>query len=368
MTDALYNVAAAAAKLAYEKPKIISKSFGGTTMKSSLSRTQYFDKYQGTNTSIPYWKRLDKLSTENHTVFESDDGKQAIVAYAGTNKLSDLPVDFKIMSGIGLYNDQRFKDAVDIGKLLVGKYGADNVTAVGHSLGGRQSLHVGKELGIRSVSFNTGMWLPDLAMNIRNDLKKNPDAFKKATIYVNPLDVISNVSALVPGATVKYGGEKNQYTDLLKDVASTAIGAQGFKPFSHLETRPGGFINSAATIGKYLEKMVGYHAMDQYGKKMSTSTGGSTLKESLGRTVYKPVKAEDWIIPKTNSSAPLAVVEPHDSTQEYLQNAQNNTVIKETPKDPSIVHRFAGGDVGQSLMIPEQAKTQLSYVPSPHII
>jgi hypothetical protein len=111
------------------------------------------------------WERDEHLSNRDRTVY-SREGK-AVVAFRGTNlsgttdRWRDLGADALIALGLQDLS-HRFRDAKKTTKYAMDKYGDDNVTLVGHSLGGSQALHVHTKLGIDTHAFNPGISLVDV--------------------------------------------------------------------------------------------------------------------------------------------------------------------------------------------------------------
>jgi hypothetical protein len=101
--------------------------------------------------------QVDKdLSTENHTVFFDPYTKKTVVAYRGTipTKVDDLLADVDIAKGNRKH--QRFADALEVAQRTNKKYGQDNVTLTGHSLGGTQALHASEYFGNNAHVYNPG--------------------------------------------------------------------------------------------------------------------------------------------------------------------------------------------------------------------
>jgi hypothetical protein len=103
--------------------------------------------------TIPGWDIVSDLSNRNRVVYARD-GK-AVIAYRGTDpsNLGDLGSD--ALAGLGLKKfGARYQNALKVAKEAVKRYGAENVTTTGHSLGAIQSLFVNSELGLPAHAFN----------------------------------------------------------------------------------------------------------------------------------------------------------------------------------------------------------------------
>lgn len=261
-----------------------------TALASSLA-------YENPNKQIiPFWQRSDLHSTSQALVFIDNQNDNVVVAFPGTSvsNRSDLSIDARIAVGKDLSKEKRFNRNKALVENLVNKYGKDKVTVTGHSLGGREALYIGKELDIPSVTYNLGTSPLDIINNVYKDTKNNPDAYKKATVYVNPFDLISTSAQLIPGATIKANGVKDEASKLMYDMGMTALGGKALKPFSHLQIPGAPLINAMSAGLTYADKLLGYHQMNQYIPKQFDSSGGTTLKSSLGRTVYKNPSRQEF--------------------------------------------------------------------------
>jgi len=267
--QAVKNVTALASSLAYENPN---------------------------KQIIPFWTRNQKYSTSQALVFIDSENSKVVVAFPGTSvsNRADLSIDARIAVGKQISNEKRFNRNKQLVQNIINEYGKDNVTVTGHSLGGREAIYIGKELDIPSVTYNLGTSPLDIVNNVYEDVKKNPDAYKKATIYVNPFDLISTSSQLIPGATIKSSGLKEEGSKLLYDMGMTALGGKALKPFSHLQIPGAGLINGLSAGLTYADKLLGYHQLNQYLPQQYKSSGGSTLKSSLNVTTYANPKKQDY--------------------------------------------------------------------------
>ena len=102
------------------------------------------------------------LSTSKNITFIRD-GK-AYVAYKGTNltDVQDLYTDYQIAIG-DAKTTRLFRQGLGVAKKAVEKYGRDNVTLTGHSLGSTIALYANSETGARVVGFAPGVGLSMVA-------------------------------------------------------------------------------------------------------------------------------------------------------------------------------------------------------------
>jgi hypothetical protein len=87
--------------------------------------------------------KIDKsLSNQLIQVYYNENTNQAVVVHRGTANMNDVIVDTKLL--FGFKNNSRFNDARNIQKLAEKKYGNNNVSTIGHSLGAAIAEDVGK--------------------------------------------------------------------------------------------------------------------------------------------------------------------------------------------------------------------------------
>lgn len=87
--------------------------------------------------------RDDSLSGQRAQVYYNPETKKTIVTHRGTSTPQDVLTDVKLL--FGNKSNERFKYGKKIQKQAEEKYGAENVTTAGHSLGGSIAERVGKK-------------------------------------------------------------------------------------------------------------------------------------------------------------------------------------------------------------------------------
>jgi hypothetical protein len=88
---------------------------------------------------------LDKqLSSQRVKVYIHPQTKQAYVVHRGTASIQDVGNDLKMALGFDISGSKRVKHAKEVQKKTESKYGADNVTTIGHSLGSKIASDVGQ--------------------------------------------------------------------------------------------------------------------------------------------------------------------------------------------------------------------------------
>lgn len=107
---------------------------------------------------------LQQYSSPDRVVYQHQATKHVVIAFRGTDPKSwsggfhakgfrDLTTD--VMLGLGSEGlSHRFYNAEKVTKAVVQKYGADNVSVTGHSLGGSQAMHVSNKYGLHAHVYN----------------------------------------------------------------------------------------------------------------------------------------------------------------------------------------------------------------------
>lgn len=103
-----------------------------------------YEKLKGSyGEGIPSNVSIDKsLSSKRVKVYKSNNDAKAYVVHRGTSNLKDWATDFKML--LGYEGGNRFKHSKKVQRKAEKKYGADNITTMGHSLGGRLAEKYGK--------------------------------------------------------------------------------------------------------------------------------------------------------------------------------------------------------------------------------
>jgi len=104
---------------------------------------------------------VDKsLSGERVQVYQNKKTGQVVVAHRGTQGIHDIGNDLKYAVGMDLSNTARVKHAKEIQKKAEAKYGAENITTIGHSLGSKIAREVGKKTK-EVIQLNPAYNIPD---------------------------------------------------------------------------------------------------------------------------------------------------------------------------------------------------------------
>jgi hypothetical protein len=104
---------------------------------------------------------VDKeLSGERVQVYKNKKTGQVIVSHRGTQGIHDIGNDLKYALGMDLSKTKRFKHAEDVQRKAEAKYGAENITTIGHSLGAKIARDVGQKTK-EVIQLNPAYNIPD---------------------------------------------------------------------------------------------------------------------------------------------------------------------------------------------------------------
>jgi hypothetical protein len=99
--------------------------------------------YRNEDKNVSELKRDKSLSGKRVQVYYNNQTGQSVVVHRGTASLKDWATDAAL--AVGYERGNRFKHANKIQMQAEQKYGRQNVTTIGHSLGGRIAEKVGKK-------------------------------------------------------------------------------------------------------------------------------------------------------------------------------------------------------------------------------
>ncbi len=119
----------------------------------------------------PNWKIDEDLSDSRGVVFHNEKTGKTKIAFRGTDakgrNLDDIQTDAQIWIGSEA-NSEHFKTAREQTRKTIEKYGKENTSTTGYSLGGNKSLDMGLTYDIPSTGFNSF---------IGKNIVKRPDIF-----------------------------------------------------------------------------------------------------------------------------------------------------------------------------------------------
>lgn len=95
--------------------------------------------------NIDGYVRDNSLSGERVSVYFDPATRKAVVIHRGSQGIHDWGNNLKMALGFNMSNTKRFKHSKEIQKKAESKYGANNTTTLGHSLGGKIASDVGED-------------------------------------------------------------------------------------------------------------------------------------------------------------------------------------------------------------------------------
>jgi hypothetical protein len=182
----------------------------------TVLKSSYLTKEQSSSLLSKNGYTMDKdLSNINTRVYYNPDENKTLFSIRGTkNLINDLPTDFSVFLGTDdLQKTKRYKDTEAIYKKAKNKY--NNLTIVGHSLGGSLANALPTDKNDRVFTYNKGVGL------INHNTKANEMALRTNS------DIISYLSKN-DKHTVNFGGVnldllKAHSTDRLRDIRPIRI-------------------------------------------------------------------------------------------------------------------------------------------------
>ena len=101
------------------------------------------------------WIVDDELTTPESTVYHNEITKHSVIAFRGTAEKKDLKTDALLFLGIG-GKSNRYKQSNELADRVISKYGQQNTSLTGHSLGADIASNVSKNKNLDAVSFSKG--------------------------------------------------------------------------------------------------------------------------------------------------------------------------------------------------------------------
>ena len=170
-------------------------SLASKDLKNILSST-----YENKNQNVGEFKVDESLSGKRAKVYHNNETGQTVVAHRGTKGAKDWMTDGAM--ALGYEGGNRFKHAEKVQKKAEAKYGTENLTTVGHSLGARLAEKYGQN-GQEVITLNKpiipktfGKTISKNQYDIRSttdavsglaDLQKNKNLTEIKTKTANPL-------------------------------------------------------------------------------------------------------------------------------------------------------------------------------------
>lgn len=180
---------------------------------------------------IPGYTRDDSLSSADWDVYVNDMTGNATIAFRGTDIKHpykstfwrDLGADTAVLFGAQKLNN-RFKRVDRITKQVIDKYGYNNVTLTGHSLGGAEAAYASNKYKLNAITYNA---------------------------FVSPIDVVKNRFGATDWSNVTQnivlGDPVASYGVLLKDKKTNI----DYDPLKKTAKTAAGIVGGAALAAAY---------------------------------------------------------------------------------------------------------------------
>jgi hypothetical protein len=154
--------------------------------------------YNNNLSDINDWILDKSLSDQYVQVYKNKLTPQAVVVHRGTASLKDVGTDIKLM--FGFKKNNRFEDARKIQKAAENKYGAQNVSSIGHSLGASIVEEVAQD-SKEIITFNKPIVPTDIIFKKKIGMKQYDIKTKKDPFsFLKPLQK-DNKDVIIPSLT-----------------------------------------------------------------------------------------------------------------------------------------------------------------------
>ncbi len=260
------------------------------------------------------WKIDEDLSDSRGVVFHNEKTGKAKVAFRGTDakgrNLDDIQTDAQIWLG-SEGNSEHFKSAREQTRKTIEKYGKENTSTTGYSLGGNKSLDMGLTYDIPSTGFNSF---------IGKNIVKRPDIFTstKHTIWRTREDLPSVQTAYLQGkSNIDIGVVKTRGSNLR---SMNPYLAHELKNFTSNEDRSKTKDTSPLidTMNDLVDHASKHGELQIFNKMINENKGVKPVEESPSifqsnleqRINAMPKKAH---LPKIPIPKELSVLDEHDS-------------------------------------------------------
>lgn len=201
-------------------PRLAATEFTNTTERlQQKARTDYYGqtpksgppadidfallstKAYATDPRVPGFQIIPELSSPDRVVYQHDRTKHVVISFRGTNLKN--PRDLLTDALLAMGNEEishRFYNAEQITQKVIARYGKENVTVTGHSLGGSQAMHVSKKYKVHAEVYNphitwqnsiTGTNYPDVILHVN---KYDPVAAFHRGAYFQKVDMKNSKS------------------------------------------------------------------------------------------------------------------------------------------------------------------------------
>ena len=186
--------------------------------------------------SIGSFVQDTSLSGKRVQVYHDPATGQAVVVHRGSQGVQDWGNNLKYALGFDMMNTKRFKHSKDIQKQAESKYGAKNVSTLGHSLGANIANKVGADSG-EIITLNKPVLGRDLFKD-KGGKKENETSIRTSGDLVSYTD--NNTDFTIPSKSLNPLGEHS--TGVLDrtegEYGKSGVGASGDEKLPTLKEEP----------------------------------------------------------------------------------------------------------------------------------
>lgn len=98
---------------------------------------------------------LQEFTTKDRVAYKHKHSNRVVMAFRGTNPSNWRDTSTDLLMGFEFHqHSSRFKNASRDTDRLIRKFGKENVSVTGHSLGGSQALYVSHKFGVEAEVYN----------------------------------------------------------------------------------------------------------------------------------------------------------------------------------------------------------------------
>lgn len=218
-----------------EQPQFIEESKIGGKISVKDFQKLLKESYNPKKENLNDWEIDSSLSGQRAKVFQNKKTGEVAVVHRGTKGIHDWGNDLKYALGQDISKSKRVKHAQDIQRKAEEKYGKENVSTLGHSLGSKIGREVGKD-SKEIISLN-GAYAPqdlfkpmsDKEFNVRTSLdpvsallplKQHKNTFTIPSVSINPFKEHSTdtLSRIEPDKMIGMGRIQKMTVKQLKEV------------------------------------------------------------------------------------------------------------------------------------------------------
>lgn len=203
---------------------------------------------------------IDKnLSGKRVKVYHNPDTGQTVVSHRGTANLKDWGTD--IGMALGYEGGNRFKQSKKVQRKAENKYGTENLTTIGHSLGARMAEKYGQR-GDEVITLNK----PIIPRTFGNKISKNQYDIRTENDPVSALHLLQKNKKMKTIKSTSYNPLTEHSVNVLNRT-NEIYGGLGYNPYGQMRG-----------IGFNIEKIPQY---DEQGEQITDKSGKPKFKKTF---------------------------------------------------------------------------------------